>query len=392
MTLLTSRATVPAHTGSSLPDRIAGASRRPAALGGSARDAVSLAMGEPDADTPAPVVQAAVDALRAGRTRYAPLTGAPDLRTRLAEHLSATTGGTVSADDVVLTHGGSAALAATVLALVAPGDRVLVPEPTYSLYADHIAMAGAEIVWVPPTEDGRPDLRAVAELATDATMLIACNPVNPTGQVFTDTELEAVAGVLRDNPGLVLVSDEAYCDIVFDERPFRSALTLGGVQDQVVVVGTFSKSFAMTGWRLGYAVTAGPAAQINLVHRTLNGALNTFVQDAGIAALDATAQELAEQTASYQRRRDLVVDAFRAMPGVTVATPEGAFYAFPRIDTDVPEDELLARFTDAGVLVRGGTEYGPSGAGHIRISFATDEASLTEGLRRFAGVVAEVVR
>ncbi|MFC7593684.1 pyridoxal phosphate-dependent aminotransferase [Terrabacter sp. GCM10028922] len=353
--------------------------------------AISLAMGEPDAGTPPRIRDAAVKALADGRTRYAAITGSAPLREALAERLSKQSGLALDDRNVVVTHGGSAGLASAVLALVRPGDRVLVPEPTYSLYVDHLAMVGAEAVWISNLPDGTLDLERIAAEAPKARMIVLCNPVNPTGAVFGQSDVRGLGAILASNPGLFLLSDEAYRDIVFDGVPFTSAMSLTDVIDRVVLVGTFSKSYAMTGWRLGFACAApAVAASINLVHRTLNGPMNTFVQDAGRVALDIEDDELEELARSYERRRDLVMSFLNEMPTVSVVPPQGAFYAFPRIDSGLTSGQLAGRFAEGGVLVRAGSEFGPSGEGHVRLSFATDEASLREGMRRFAEVVKEL--
>ncbi|MFT3876399.1 MAG: pyridoxal phosphate-dependent aminotransferase [Propioniciclava sp.] len=374
---------------SPLVERIKRTSRRPKNLGQAPRGAVSLAMGEPDGDTAPAVVEAAIASLRAGRTHYAPLTGSNELRAAIAAFVSDGTGRVTSPEEVVITHGASAGIAATMLALVRPGDRVLIPEPTYSLYADHLAMVGAEVVWVPNLADGSVDFARIEELAGGARMVILCNPSNPTGQILTTDQMDVMAGIVARHPGLLLVSDEAYSEIVYDGLPYASGLALAGIRDQVVMLGTFSKAYAMTGWRLGYVIAPAPLADpVNLVHRTINGSINTFVQDAAIEALKTPASDLAAMREQYQRRRDIVVAALAAMPKVSVHTPTGAFYAFPKIDSPLTSQELVDALAAGGVLVRSGAEFGPSGEGHVRISFATDEESLAEGMRRFATVVA----
>lgn len=374
-----------------LVERIKLTSRRPKNLGQSPQGAISLAMGEPDGDTPAAVVEAAIASLHAGRTHYAPLTGSNELRAAIAAFIAEGTGRPTSSDEVVVTHGAAAGIAATMLALVQPGDRVLLPEPTYSLYADHLAMVGAEVVWIPNLEDGSVDFARVEELAGDARMVVICNPSNPTGLILTADQMATLAGIVARHPGLLLVSDEAYSEIVFDDLPYASALSLPEVRDQVIMLGTFSKAYAMTGWRLGYVIAPPVFADpINLVHRTINGSINTFVQDAAIEALKTPASELAALRDAYQRRRDIVVAELAGVAKVTVNRPTGAFYAFPRIDSPLTSQELVDAFAAGGVLVRSGAEFGPSGEGHVRISFATDETSLAEGLRRFAAVVASL--
>ena len=345
-------------------------------------------MGEPFSPTDPRVIEAAITALHTGRTRYAPLTGSPELREAIASRLTAKHVVDVESHNVVVTHGGSAGLAATILALVNPGDRVVIPEPTYSLYADQVALVGGEIDYVANRPDGSLDLAALLPRLDGARMVILCNPGNPTGAVQNVQDIRAIEAVIA-RTGCYLLSDEAYADIVFDGHPFFSALDLVDVPDLVICCGTFSKSYAMTGWRLGFVSAAAPVAQaINLVHRTFNGALNTFVQDAGLAALNVSDDELVAMAASYQQRRDVVVAKLIEIPRVEVATPQGAFYAFPRITSTYSSDDLTQQFADGGVLVRSGAEYGPSGEGRIRISFATDLATLLEGLSRIRNVLA----
>jgi aspartate aminotransferase len=381
----------PRITGSTAVERIISSSRRPKTLGAGNPGANSLAMGEPDSGTPTGIVEAAVNALTSGRTRYAPMAGSPELQHALATYTTAKYGRPTMSEEIVLTHGGSGGLAATMLALVNPGDRILIPEPTYSLYADHAAMIGAEVIWVPNLADGSLDLDTLQEQAADALMIILCNPGNPTGRVYPDSDLHRLEQLLQDNPNLLLLADEAYADITFDGGAFTSALTLTGARDQVICCSTFSKTYAMTGWRLGHVVApAELASSINTIHRTLNGPLSTFIQDAALTALQIPDTDLQAAALSYQQRRDIVVEFLTGLPGVEMLTPQGAFYAFPRITSSLTSDEMAARFAEAGVLVRSGSEFGPSGEGHIRISFATDVDNLKEGLARFAATVKEL--
>lgn len=372
-------------------ERIIRSSRRPKTLGATKPGAITLAMGEPDSGTPAPIVQAASKALASGRTRYAPMAGSPELQHAIAAYTTAKYGRPTMSEEIVLTHGGSAGLAATMLALVNPGDRILIPEPTYSLYADHAAMIGAGIVWVPNRADGSLDLDTLQQEAATARMIILCNPGNPTGRVYPDSDLHQLEQLLQDNPGLLLLADEAYADITFDGGTFTSALTLSAARDQIICCSTFSKTYAMTGWRLGHVIAPAELAnRINTIHRTINGPLSTFIQDAALTALETSDAELQAAAASYQQRRDIVVEFLSGLPGVSMLPPQGAFYAFPKIDSLLTSDELTARFAAAGVLVRSGSEFGPSGEGHIRISFATDVDSLKEGIARFAATVKEL--
>ena len=376
---------------SQLASRITAMSRRPASLGAVPAGAVSLAMGEPFSGTPDHIGTAAIDAIRRGRTRYEALTGAATLKAAIAAHLGRRHGNSFEPDHIVPTHGASAGLAATILAVVDPGDRVVIPEPTYSLYADHVAMAGGEVVWVANNADGSLNVDALAGALTGAALLILCSPGNPSGQVIERPVLEELSSIARQADALLL-SDEAYSDILFDGRTFFSALDLDD-NSHVICCRTFSKSYAMTGWRLGYVVAPAPiAAAINLVHRTFNGALNTFVQDAGIEALATPQGEIDDLVAEYQVRRDIVVDALTGLEGVTFEPSSGAFYAWVRVRMGISSDELVEQMAAAGVLVRSGREYGPSGEGAFRISFAADIDNLREGLRRVVSVLGKIVR
>lgn len=252
-------------------------------------------------------------------------------------------------------------------------------------------MVGAECVWVPNLPDGSLDVESLRREASSASMIILCNPGNPTGLVYPDADLHHLEQLLLDNPDLLLLADEAYADITFDGAPYTSALTLTQAKDQVICCSTFSKTYAMTGWSLGHVIApAALADKINLIHRTVNGPLNTFVQHAALTALQTSHAQLWATAQSYQERRDLVVQRLSGVAGIEMLTPQGAFYAFPRITSGLSSDEMTARFAEAGVLVRSGSEFGPSGEGHIRISFATDVDSLEEGLRRFIATVEDL--
>lgn len=366
---------------------------------------MSLAMGEPHANTSPAIVASAVQSLHSGRTHYAPASGEPDLLSALAAHESLRNNRTISVSQIVLGHGATGILSALTLALVAPGDRVVIPEPTYSLYTDLLALVDAEVILVPNHDDGSLDLDRISRELQTASMLIVCNPCNPTGAVYTAEVMQRLAQILSANPQVLLVADEAYCDIVFDNSTFVSALSLDHetqlsntesdvgpwLCERVIKVGTFSKTYAMTGWRLGYAVaTPEVARRIDLIHRTLNGSITTFSQDAAMTALATDESELQAMRWAYQQRRDIVVEALSDIDRVEVHSPAGAFYALPRIVSSLTSAQLVDEFARGGVLVRAGSEYGPSGEGHVRLSFATDQETLCEGLRRFATVVARL--
>ncbi|MFE3598109.1 pyridoxal phosphate-dependent aminotransferase [Streptomyces sp. NPDC059142] len=363
--------------------RIAAASRR-TQQPQSGGDLVSLAMGEPDFDTPEQVVEAAHAAIRDGRTHYSPLLGEPALREALAEKLAGIAGAPVSAADILITQGGTAGLAASILGLVDPGDRVVVPDPTYSLYADLVSMAGGVVVPVPLGPDLHWDLGRLADALVGAKLFVFCNPCNPTGIVHGREELDALAGLLAGTSTVVL-SDEAYADLDHTGRPFTSTVSVEGLRDRTVYCQTFSKSYAMTGWRVGHLW--GPPALIRAaarIHNTFNGSVNTVVQDAALVAVRSCDADVARMRAAYERRGELMRAELATIPGLTLSAPEGAFYQFPRYDLDLPSTQVVAELRAHGVAVRPGSEFGARGEGHLRLSYAASPESITEGVRRLA--------
>lgn len=354
----------------------------------SSGDLVSLAMGEPDFDTPQQVRDAAAKALQDGHTHYSPLLGEPVLREALAGKIGGLLGSSVSTSDVLITQGGTAGLAAAILGIVNPGDKVVIPDPTYSLYADLVSMAGGTIVPVPLAEDLHWDLEALAAALEGAKMFVFCNPSNPTGIVHSRSELEALAAMVAGTDILVL-SDEAYSDLVYTSEPFTSALEIEGLAGRTVYCQTFSKSYAMTGWRVGYLW--GPAdviASAARVHNTFNGSMNTAVQLAALTALQTCGPDIERMHASYQLRRELMYNGLKDIPGLTVSSPEGAFYLFPKYDADLPAAEMVAHLRSHGVAVRPGSEFGRNGEHHLRLSYAASAEAITTGVERLAAGLA----
>ncbi|HKU35449.1 MAG TPA: aminotransferase class I/II-fold pyridoxal phosphate-dependent enzyme [Paenarthrobacter sp.] len=345
---------------------------------------VSLAMGEPDFETPAQIRDAANQALAEGHTHYAPLLGEPVLREALAAKLSDLAGHTVQAADVLVTQGGTAALSAAILGLVNPGDKVVIPDPTYSLYSDLISMAGGECVAVPLDEDLHWDLEALGRELAGAKLFVFCNPSNPTGIVHTRTELEALGDLVAGTDTLVL-SDEAYSDLVYTPEPFTSALQVENLRGRTIYCQTFSKSYAMTGWRVGYLW--GPPEVIAAaarVHGTFNGSVNTASQFAALTALRTAGPDVRRMHATYARRRALMIEGLSDIKGLHASSPEGAFYLFPQYDAGLTAVELCAHLREAGVAVRPGSEFGRHGEHHVRLSYAASEEHIREGVRRLA--------
>ncbi|MFK0156695.1 pyridoxal phosphate-dependent aminotransferase [Streptomyces sp. NPDC090493] len=364
--------------------RIAAASRR-TQQPQSRADLVSLAMGEPDFDTPQRVTEAAQASLGAGRTHYSPLLGEPLLREALAAKLAGIAQAPVSAADILITQGGTAGLAASILGIVNPGDKVVIPDPTYSLYGDLVAMAGGTVVPVPLAPDLHWDLDRLADALADAKLFVFCNPVNPTGIVHSREELEVLADLLDGTPTIV-ISDEAYADLDYTGRPFTSAISVEGLRERTLYCQTFSKSYAMTGWRVGYLWGPSPLIQASArVHNTFNGSVNTVVQDAALVAVESCAEDVARMRAAYEERREIMRAELTAIPGLTLSAPEGAFYQFPRYDLDLPSVEVVAALrTTYGVAVRPGSEFGAQGEHHLRLSYAAGPEAIVEGVRRLA--------
>jgi aspartate aminotransferase len=374
----------PAFESSAAVRRIEATSLRPsfAAVPG----LISLAAGEPDFDTPAEIVDAAVAALRAGHTRYTEPVGDLELRDALAAAVTDIARVPFARDQILVTHGASAGLAAAVLAIVNPGERVVIPEPSYSLYADLVELAGGVPAFVAVQPDFHLDLPALERALSGARLLVVCSPGNPTGAVMTAAEWARV-GELAAAAQAYVLTDEAYHALVYDGRPFVSGLTVEALRDRLVYAQTFSKSYAMTGWRLGYL--AGPQAMIKaagVIHRAFNGTNNAFVQRAGLAALRAGSQYAQAWMEPFTQRRCFALERLRAIDGLSAAAPEGGFYVFVRYRAPIGSAELAARMIAAGVAVRAGREYGPSGEGHFRISFATSRENLAAGIERIAGV------
>ncbi|WPB89344.1 pyridoxal phosphate-dependent aminotransferase [Streptomyces malaysiensis] len=344
-------------------------------------------MGEPDFPTPEPIAEALRQALRDGYTHYGDLNGDPELRDTIAAQADRLSVTPRSERSVTVTHGGAAAITASVLAVVDPGDRVVIPEPTYSLYPDAVRLAGGEPVLVPTTPGHHLDLDALAAALPGARMVMLCNPVNPTGAVLPGEQLVALGELLAGTDTLVLV-DEAYADIVYDGVRFVPALAVESLGERLIQCSTLSKTYAMTGWRIGYAIAPDEVtAAIRHVHRTFNSSVNAAVQRAALTALRLGPQLAAPMLAAYQERRDVVVEWLAATDLLQCAEPEGAFYAFVRYEADVPSERMAQLMLEGGVAVRAGSEYGPGGHRHIRLSFATDLATLDEGLTRITSVL-----
>jgi aspartate aminotransferase len=364
-------------------------------LAASGRDIVSLGIGDPDFDTPANVRAAAARALEAGRTHYNPSAGIPALREAIAANLTRTRGVQFSPDEVVVTPGAKPIIFNTILALAEPGDEVIYPNPGFPIYESVIQFAGATPVPVALLEsrDFRLDVEQLRGAVSPRTRLIILNsPNNPTGGVLSRQDLEAVAQIAQGCDAWVL-ADEIYSEFLFEGR-HESITQVPGMKERTILLDGFSKTYAMTGWRLGYGAMPVPLAEkIAQLNTNSVSCTATFVQDGGVEALTGPQDALHAMIAEFKARRDLAIAELNAIPGISCVNPLGAFYAFPNVTGACrllglknAEEFQHAMLHDGGVAVLARTNFGPRNEGedqeYVRISFATSRELLREGLRR----------
>ncbi len=362
------------------------------ALEAQGRSIVHLGIGEPDFDTPGFIRKAADAALAAGWTHYGPAAGLPEFRQLIAATWRARRGIACEAANVVVTPGAKPVLFFAMLATLEAGDEVLIPSPAFPTYASVAEFLGARVVPVPlvAARGFDIDLAALrARLTPRSRMLVLNSPHNPTGGVLPPASLAAIAELARQHD-LLVVSDEIYSGMVYEgESP--SIATLPGMAERTIVVDGFSKTYAMTGWRLGFGIMPEPLARhMGALMNNSNSCTATFVQKAGEAALTGPQAEVAAMVAEFRARRALVVEGLNAIPGISCASPAGAFYAFPRIAAPgMTSGEFADRLLDeAGVVTLPGTGFGAEGEGYLRVSYANSQANLREGIQRMATFVA----
>ena len=355
------------------------------------RDVVHLEIGEPDYDTPAHVVEAAAEAMRAGHTGYCPSAGIHELREAAARYLSRTRGIVVDPASVVVGNGAKPLLFFTILATCEPGDEVVYPDPGFPIYESAIRWAGATPVPLPLLEekDFAFDLDDLAALLGPRTKLVILNsPQNPTGGALTAGETAAAARLVAES-GAWILSDEVYSRLLYEGK-FASVAQTDGLLERTVVLDGLSKTYAMTGWRCGFAAVPEPLVD-PLVRFLVNSTscVPPFVQLAGVAALEGPQDQPAAMLEEYRARRELVVAGLNDVPGITCRTPRGAFYAFPNVSAlPIDADDLAARLLEeAGVAVLAGSAFGRHGTDHLRISYATSPERLERGLERIRAFV-----
>jgi aspartate/methionine/tyrosine aminotransferase len=348
---------------------------------------VHLEIGEPDFATPDNIVEAGISALQNGYTHYTPASGIMEAREAVAGFVSRTLKTDVDPTDVVIVPGSKNVLLFTLFACVEPGDEVILPDPGYPAYASQVSFIGAvpKLVTLREETGFRMDLDQLASLVTPKTrMLIINTPQNPTGGVLTEEDVKFVCELAHKHD-LLVVSDEIYSQLVYGFHHV-SPLSQPGMRERTVLMDGLSKSYAMTGWRLGYAVAPKAlAAKLDQLMINSSSCAAAFTQMAAIEALSGPESEHAvhRMVKVFERRRDLVVDGLNAIPGVRCAKPQGSFYAFPNIQgTGFDERELADRLlTEAGVAVLPGTAFGAAGKGYIRLAYTQSEDELKRGLK-----------
>jgi aspartate/methionine/tyrosine aminotransferase len=368
---------------------------RAQALQAAGRDIIHLEIGQPDFPTFENVADAGIEAIRQGRTGYNPPTGVPAFREIIAEDASRRKDIAVSPEEVVVVPGAKPMLFFPTLALVEAGDEVMFPDPGFPTYADMIRVAGGTPVPVPLRESNNFafDLEAFDARINDRTKLIVINsPSNPTGGVLSDDVLTHIAEAAQRHDAWVL-SDEIYTRLVFEGGTATSIATLPGMRERTVICDGFSKTYAMTGWRLGYGIMpAALAERIGLLLTHAVGCTATFTQYAGIEALTGPQDEVDATVAIYEERRDVLVAGLNAIPNLHCQMPQGAFYTFPNVTAFGRSSDALADYLldEAGVAVLPGTAFGPGGEGYLRLCFANSMANIREALGRIEAALGKL--
>lgn len=359
---------------------------RARALERQGRSIIHLEIGEPDMDTPANIVGAGIDALRKGFTHYGPAAGLPELREAIAAEVSSSRGIKVSPDEVVIVPGGKPIIFFTMLALVEEGDEVIYPNPGFPIYESMINFLGAKAVPIPLREelDFRLDVNELASLISDRTRLIILNsPQNPTGGIIPKSDVQDIAAAIGDRD-IMLLSDEIYSRLLFEGKPYSIA-SVDGFKDRTIILDGFSKTYSMTGWRMGYGVMRSDlAAQFARLMTNSNSCTATFTQMAGIEAVRGDQSEPEKMRQEFQRRRDVFVAGLNRIKGFSCRLPKGAFYTFPNIkQTGWPSKKLAdALLDDTGVAGLSGTAFGAYGEGYLRFSTANSIGNLQQALDR----------
>jgi aspartate aminotransferase len=368
---------------------------RAKALEAKGKDVVHLEIGEPDFDTPRNIIDAGANALRSGWTHYGPSAGLPELRSAVATYLNASRGTSYAPENIVITPGGKPIMFFVILALMEAGDEAIYPNPGFPIYESMINFTGATAVPSPIREenDFALDVEELAGLITPRTKLLIINsPGNPTSGVLSAAEIGRIAQLAVEND-LIVLSDEIYSEIIY-EGEHVSIATFPGMAERTIILDGFSKTYAMTGWRLGYgAMPTELVAAVNKLMVNSNSCTAVATQRAGVEALTGPQDEVEAMVAAFRRRRDIVVTGLNKIDGITCLNPKGAFYVFPNITGTGKTsrefaDGLLEEF---GVAALAGTSFGSYGEGFLRLSYANSEENLRKALDRI-GAAADDAR
>jgi aspartate/methionine/tyrosine aminotransferase len=358
------------------------------ALAAQGRDIINLGIGQPDFRTPDFIVEAAVKALRDGHHGYTPANGIPPLREAVAADLAKRFKVEVSPDSVMIMPGGKPTMFMSILMFGEPGVEIMYPDPGFPIYRSMIEFTGAKPIPVPIREENGFAFSAeeTLKLITPRTRLLIVNsPANPTGGVTPKAEVDKLVAGLEKWPDVAIMSDEIYDHMVYDGETHVCLLTYPSIRDQLILLNGWSKTYAMTGWRLGYAVWPGKLYDYaRKLAVNLHSCVNASAQYAGLAALKGSQDEVTKMVAEFDKRRKVVVDGLNKLPGMSCATPKGAFYAFPNIKRTGWKAKALASalLEDAGVAIIGGPDFGILGEGYIRVSYANSTENILKALDR----------
>ncbi|HKN72033.1 MAG TPA: pyridoxal phosphate-dependent aminotransferase [Terriglobales bacterium] len=369
---------------------------RARALEKKGKEIIHLEIGEPDFDTPANIIEAGVDALYMGWTHYGPAAGLPDLRQTIADYVSRTRSVPVSSEEVVVVPGGKPIIFFTILALIEAGDEVIYPNPGFPIYESMInySLGKAIPIRLREERDFSVDVKELASLISDRTKLIILNsPHNPTGGTLTKKDVLEIAEAIGDR-NILILSDEIYSRLIFEGEHF-SIMSVPGFKERTILLDGFSKTYAMTGWRMGYGVMR-PDLAVHIARLMTNSTSCTasFTQVAGIAALRGDQSSVDTMCAEFKRRRDAFVAGLNKIKGFSCRIPKGAFYVFPNITkTGWPSKKLAdALLEEAGVACLSGTAFGEYGEGYLRFSVANSLENLNTALQRIGDWVGKNLR
>jgi len=352
------------------------------------KDVIHLEIGEPDFDTPVNIREAAKAALDEGYTHYGPSAGLPILRQAIAEEITRTRGVGVSPDNVLVTPGGKPIIFFSLLACVDPGDEVIYPNPGFPIYESVINWMGAKAVPLPIREenDFSVDVEELAALITPRTTFMILNsPGNPTGGLITRDQMARIAELVAEH-NITVLADEIYSRIIY-EGEHVSLLSFPGMQERVILLDGFSKTYAMTGWRVGYGVMPEELAfWVARLMTNCNSCTNTFVQMACVEALKGSQAEARSMVAEFRRRREVIVEGLNAIEGITCRQPRGAFYVLPNVRALPRSSKELEEYflEEYGVATLSGTSFGVYGEGYLRFSYANSVENIREALERIA--------